>query len=218
MPRLGAYVPVDLSESALAGARQCLAARFPALDIRPIVADFSYPFGLPADLAKRRKTGFFCGSTIGNLMPVEASRLLRVLRAMLSPGGRLVVDLKKDADALVRTYDDTAGLTAAFNLNLLVRINRELGANFDLRAFKHRAIYNAREGRIEMHLVSVQEQSIRVRGRRIHFRAGESIHTENSYKYSISQFQDLARSANWLPTRVWTDPLEIFSVHQLTSA
>ena len=218
MPRLGAYVPVDLSESALAGARQCLAARFPALDIRPIVADFSYPFGLPADLAKRRKTGFFCGSTIGNLMPVEASRLLRVLRAMLSPGGRLVVDLKKDADALVRTYDDTAGLTAAFNLNLLVRINRELGANFDLRAFKHRAIYNAREGRIEMHLVSLQEQSVRIRGRRIHFRAGESIHTESSYKYSISQFQDLARSANWLPTRVWTDSRKLFSLHELTSA
>jgi len=116
LPRLGAYVPVDLSESALAGARQRLAARFPALDIRPIVADFLYPFGLPADLAERHKTGFFCGSTIGNLMPVEASRLLRVLRAMLSPGGRLVVgvDIKKEADALVRAYDDTAGLTAAF--------------------------------------------------------------------------------------------------------
>jgi dimethylhistidine N-methyltransferase len=220
LPRLGAYLPVDLSESALADARQRLAARFPTLDIRPIVADFSHPFGLPAEFTDRPKTGFFCGSTIGNLMPVEASRLLRVFRAMLSPGGRLIVgvDLKKDADKLVRAYDDTAGVTAAFNLNLLVRINRELGANFDLRAFKHRAIYNAREGRIEMHLVSLQEQSVKIRGRRIHFRAGESIHTENSYKYSISQFQDLARSANWLPTRVWTDPLEIFSVHQLTSA
>jgi dimethylhistidine N-methyltransferase len=219
LPRLGAYVPVDLSECALAGARQRLAARFPALDIRPIVADFSYPFGLAADLAERRKTGVFFGSTIGNLMPVEASRLLRVLRAMLSPGGRLIVgvDLNKDADALMRAYDDTAGLTAAFNLNLLVRINRELGANFDLRAFRHRAIYNAREGCIEMHLVSLKEQSIRIRGRRIHFRAGESIHTESSYKYSISQFQDLARSANWLPTRIWTDSRKLFSVHELTS-
>jgi dimethylhistidine N-methyltransferase len=220
LPRLGAYLPVDLSEHALAGARQRLTARFPALDIRPIVADFFYPFGLPAELAERHKTGLFCGSTIGNMIPVEVSRLLRVLRAILSPGGRLIigVDLKKDADKLVRAYDDTAGVTAAFNLNLLVRINRELGANFDPRAFKHRAIYNPREGRIEMHLVSLQEQSVRIRGRRIHFRAGESIHTEMTYTYSISNFQDLARSANWLPTRVWTDPRELFSVHQLTSA
>jgi dimethylhistidine N-methyltransferase len=220
LPRLGAYVPIDVSQSALAGARRRLAARFPWLDVRPIVADFAYPVALPAELAWRHKTGFFPGSTIGNLMPVEASRLLRVLRAALSSGGRLIVgiDLKKDAGRLVRAYDDTAGVTAAFNLNLLVRINRELGANFDLRAFKHRAVYNAREGRIEMHLVSLKDQSVRIRGRRIPFRAGESIHTENSYKYSIPQFQDLARSADWRPTRVWTDPRGLFSVHELTSA
>src|SRR6185436_15956721 len=148
------------------------------------VADFTYPLALSLDLACRHKTGFFPGSTIGNLMPVEASRLLRVFRAALSSGGCLIVgiDLKKDAGKLVRAYDDTAGVTATFNLNLLVRINRELGANFDLRAFKHRAVYNARQGRIEMHLVSLRDQSVRIRGRRILFRAGESIHTENSYK------------------------------------
>ena len=220
LPRLGAYVPVDVSQSALADAGRRLAARFPHIDVRPIVADFSYPVALPAELAWRHKTGFFPGSTIGNLMPVEASRLLRVFRGALSSGGRLIVgiDLKKDAGRLVRAYDDSAGVTAAFNLNLLVRINRELGANFDLRAFEHKAIYNARDGRIEMHLVSLHDQTVRLRGRRIHFRAGESIHTENSYKYSIGQFQDLARSANWLPSRVWTDPRGLFSVHELISA
>ena len=152
-------------------------------------------------------------------MPVEASRLLRVFRTVLSSRGRLIVgiDLKKDAGKLVRAYDDTSGVTAAFNLNLLARINRELGADFDLRVFKHKAVYNARDGRIEMHLVSLKHQDVRIRGRRIHFRAGESIHTENSYKYSIRQFQDLARSANWLPTRVWTDPRNLFSVHELIS-
>jgi dimethylhistidine N-methyltransferase len=188
--------------------------------VRPIIANFAYPVALAAELAWRPKTGFFPGSTIGNLMPLEASRLLRVFRAALSPGGRLIVgiDLKKDAGKLVRAYDDSAGVTAAFNLNLLVRINRELGANFDLRAFKHKAIYNTREGRIEMHIVSLHDQCVKIRGRRVHFRSGESIHTENSYKYSVSQFQDLARSANWQPTRVWTDPRGLFSVHELISA
>jgi dimethylhistidine N-methyltransferase len=219
LPRLGAYVPIDVSRSALADASRRLAGRFPALEVWPIVANFAYPVAFPTELAGRHKTGFFPGSTIGNLMPIEASRLLRVFRAVLSSHGRLIVgiDLKKDAGKLVRAYDDTSGVTAAFNLNLLARINRELGANFDLSAFKHRAVYNARDGRIEMHLVSLKHQSVRIRDRRIHFRAGESIHTENSYKYSINQFQDLARSANWLPSRVWTDPRGLFSVHELTS-
>ena len=188
--------------------------------MRPIIGDFSYPVALPTELAWQHKTGFFPGSTIGNLMPIEASRLLRVFRAMLSSGGRLVVgvDLKKDPTKLVRAYDDNAGVTAAFNLNLLARLNRELGANFELRAFKHRAIYNARDGRIEMHLVSLREQSVKIRGRRIPFRAGETIHTENSYKYSIGQFQDLSRSANWEPSRTWTDSRQLFSVHELISA
>jgi dimethylhistidine N-methyltransferase len=219
LPRLGAYVPIDVSQSALSDAMRRLAARFPHIDIRPVVADFSYPVALPAELAWRHKTGFFPGSTIGNLTPMEAARLLRVFRAVLSSGGRLIVgvDLKKDAGKLVRAYDDRAGVTAAFNLNLLARINRELGANFDLRAFKHRAIYNAQDGRIEMHLVSSREQTVRLLGRRIPFRAGESIHTENSYKYSVDQFRDLAGSADWHPRRVWTDPRELFSVHELVS-
>jgi dimethylhistidine N-methyltransferase len=220
LPRLGAYVPIDLSHSALAGAARRLAARFPHIHVHPIVADFSFPAPLPTELAWRHKTGFFPGSTIGNLTPVEASRLLRVFRAVLSSGGALIVgvDLKKDPAQLTRAYDDRAGATAAFNLNLLERLNRELGANFELGAFKHRAVYNARDGRIEMHLVSLREQSVKIYGRRIPFRSGETIHTESSYKYTLSQFQNLARSANWEPRRSWTDPRQLFSMHELTSA
>jgi dimethylhistidine N-methyltransferase len=220
LPRLGAYVSIDVSDSALRDAAQRLRARFPTLDVRPIVGDFSCPVALPADLAGRHRTGFFPGSTIGNLTPVEAARLLRVFRAALSTGGRLIVgaDLKKDARTLVLAYNDAAGVTAAFNLNLLARINRELAGTFDLDAFRHEAIYNPRDGRIEMHLISLKDQQVRVRGRRFHFRADESIHTENSYKYSVGQFQDLARSAGWQPRRVWTDERHLFSVHELVSS
>ncbi len=219
LPRLGCYVSIDVSASALEEAARRLAARFPTLDVRPIVGDFSHPIGLPAAVAARPKTGFFPGSTIGNFTPVEAQRLLGVFRTVLSPGGRLIVgaDLKKDARKLVLAYNDAAGVTAAFNLNLLARINRELGGAFDLAAFRHEAIYNPRDGRIEMHLVSTRAQEVAICGRRFRFRAGESIHTENSYKYSIGQFQDLARSAGWQPRRVWTDAGNLFSVHELVS-
>jgi L-histidine Nalpha-methyltransferase len=219
LPHLRAYVCVDVSKDALRDAQQRLASRFPNLDVRPIVGDFSYPVALPADLAKCHKTGFFPGSTIGNLTPAEAGRLLRVFRAVLSPGGRLIVgvDLKKDARRLVLAYNDAAGVTAAFNLNLLARINRELGGTFALDAFRHDAIYNPREGRIEMHLVSLREQEVKTCGRQIRFRAGERIHTENSYKYSVGQFQDLARSADWQSERVWTDEEQLFSLHALRS-
>jgi dimethylhistidine N-methyltransferase len=219
LPRLGAYVCVDVSASALGAARERLAARFATLDVRPIVHDFSLPVTFPADLARRPKTGFFPGSTIGNLTPAEAAHLLGVFGADLAPGGRLIVgvDLKKDARQLVLAYNDSRGVTAAFNLNLLTRINRELGGTFDLDAFEHEAVYNPREGRIEMYLESRGEQEVLVRGRRIRFRARERIHTENSYKYSIGQFQDLARSAGWQPQRVWTDRGNLFSVHELAS-
>jgi dimethylhistidine N-methyltransferase len=219
LPQLAAYVSIDVSHSALEDARRRLAARFPALDVRPIVADFAYPIALPADLGPNHRIGFFPGSTIGNLTPVESQRLLRVFRAVLSPGGRLIVgvDLKKDLSVLLPAYNDAAGVTADFNLNLLARINREIGPAFDLDAFRHEAIYNARDGRIEMHLVSLKDQVAHIRGRRFNFRAGETIHTENSYKYSLRQFQDLVRSAGWTPTRVWTDAKALFSIHELAA-
>jgi dimethylhistidine N-methyltransferase len=220
LPRIAAYVSVDVSSSALKEAKRRLAARFPDLDVRPMIGNFTRPVALPAEFALRHKTGFFPGSTIGNLTPAEAQRLLRVFRDMLSPGGRLIigVDLKKDTHTLVRAYNDAAGVTAAFNLNLLARINREIGPAFDLDAFRHEAIYNPRDGRIEMYLISSKAQEITLLGRRYHFEAGETIHTENSYKYSLAQFQDLARSANWQPQRVWTDADKLFSVHELIFA
>jgi dimethylhistidine N-methyltransferase len=217
---LAAYVPVDVSKSALYDARRRLLERFPALKVRPVVGDFSRPVAFPEDLVKAHKLGFFPGSTIGNFSPSDASRLLGAMRDMLSPDGRLIVgvDLKKDARALVHAYNDEDGVTAAFNLNLLARINRELDGSFDLDCFRHEAIYDPREGRVEMHLVSLKDQAASVRGRWFRFLAGETIHTENSYKYSIDQFQELARAAGWLPGRVWLDAGNLFSMHELISA
>lgn len=220
LPRLRAYVAIDVSPSALDDARTRLSQRFPGLDVVTIVGDFSYPVELPSTLADAPKVGFFPGSTIGNLVPTDAIALMRVFRTMLSPEGRLIVgvDLKKDPRRLVRAYDDAAGVTAEFNLNLLARINRELGASIDIGTFKHRAIYNPREGRMEMYLQSTNEQDIKVCGRTFHFRSGESIHTENSYKYAAAEFADLARAARWNTQHVWTDEDNLFSVHELMSA
>jgi dimethylhistidine N-methyltransferase len=213
------YVPIDVSESALISAKQRLEARFAKLSVRPIVGDFSHPIEIGQDLASRPRVGFFPGSTIGNLTPPNAIQLLRTFKASLPRESRLLIgiDLKKDARQLVLAYNDAAGVTARFNLNLLARINRELGSTIELGAFRHEAIYEPREGRIEMHLVSLVQQVVWVSGRPFHFEPGERIHTENSYKYSIPQFQELARSASWAPNRVWTDARQQFSVHELIS-
>lgn len=212
-----AYVPIDVSEAALADAKARLARRYPMRDVRPIVADFSRTVALPKDLASRRKTGFFPGSTIGNLSPREAEGLLKVFGRALGSASRLIigVDLKKDPRVLIDAYSDAAGITAAFNLNLLRRINRELGANFEERGFRHEAIYDPLKGRIEMHLVSLREQQVDVCDRTFRFRMNESIHTENSYKYTIEQFREVARASGWQPNRVWTDTKQQFSVHEL---
>jgi dimethylhistidine N-methyltransferase len=212
-----AYVAIDVSEAALAEAKARLARRYPDLDIRTIVADFSHPIALPRDLAARRKTGFFPGSTLGNLASENARLLLASFGKALGKGSRLIIgiDLKKDARRLVNAYNDAAGVTAAFNLNLLTRINRELGAAFDRESFRHEAVYNPREGRVEMHLVSTCDHDVELCGRRFHFSAGESIHTESSYKYTVAQFQELALSAGWEPKRAWMDADKYFSVHEL---
>lgn len=219
LPSGAVYVPVDVSESALNEAAQRLSARFPALDVRPLVGDFSHPILLPQDLRTRRKLGFFPGSTIGNFGPTDAVRLLRSFGLGLSGASRLIVgvDLKKEARKLVAAYNDSRGVTAAFNLNLLARINRALEADIDLDSFRHEAIYDPRAGRIEMHLVSEIAQDIQVLGRRFRFKAGESIHTENSYKYTIDQFRETARAAGWQAGRLWTDADRQFSVHELSA-
>lgn len=217
LPRLRVYVPIDVSDCALTEAQRRLLRRFPKLVVRPLLEDFSGSISLPSDLVNRPKIGFFPGSTIGNFTRAEATQLLSTMRIALSPDGRLIigVDLKKDVRQLLRAYDDAKGVTAAFNLNLLVRINRELAGTFDLHAFRHEAIYEPFEGRIEMRLVSVKDQNASAAGEQFRFHAGETIHTENSYKYTVEEFQRVARLAGWTPRRVWTDERSLFSVHEL---
>src|SRR5207302_810512 len=188
------YVPVDISEDALQAAAARLAREFPRLDIVPVMGDFSRPLPLPVKGRRGSCAVYFPGSTIGNLTPEEAQAFLAMTRGQAR---RMLVgvDLKKDASVLYAAYNDAKGVTAAFNLNLLRRINRELGGDFDLRGFAHYAFYNPGPGRIEMHLVSLARQTVSVGEHRFAFDAGESIHTENSYKYSIDEFQALAAQA-----------------------
>jgi dimethylhistidine N-methyltransferase len=218
-PQIGAYVPVDISREFLAQEAARLKSDWPALDVIPIAADFTKAFTLPDAVAARPRVGFFPGSTIGNFEPHEAASFLREAARILGPGSTLIVgaDLIKDAAVLNRAYNDAAGVTAAFNLNLLIRINRELGANFNLANFRHHAFFNRERRRIEMHLVSLVRQTARVCGKSIDFRRGESIHTENSYKYSIELFTSLARGAGWEPSAAWVDDEQLFSVHALVA-
>ncbi len=216
----GAYVPVDISGDFLNAQADGLRRDFPALGIYPVAADFTAPFALPESVRAMPKVGFFPGSTLGNFEPHEAGAFLRSARDILGRGAQLVigVDLEKDERVLYEAYNDQAGVTARFNLNVLHRINRELGGNFDLAAFTHRAIYNRDRHRIEMHLISSKAQTVRVLGRNFTFRPGESIHTENSYKYSLDRFTALARGAGWSPRHCWTDPAAMFSVHALEAS
>jgi dimethylhistidine N-methyltransferase len=210
-----AYVPVDISGDFLQQDVAQLRRDFPHLTVHPLVGDFTQKLDLPSDIAELPRVGFFPGSTIGNFEPHEACNFLRHAAGVLGSGAVLVigVDLAKDAKVLYRAYNDADGVTAKFNLNLLARINRELGADFDLSAFEHHAFYNSEQNRIEMHLASTRRQKVRVNGATIDFRAGETIHTENSYKYTIDSFQALARGSGWSPLKVWSDGM--FSVHAL---
>ena len=213
------YTPVDISEDALQRAVARLERAFPRLRIAPVRGDFSRPLDIPPLADGARRVVYFPGSTIGNLTPDEAHAFLKMTRAQVGARGAMIVgvDLKKDATVLHAAYNDRPGVTAAFNLNLLGRINRELGADFDLRRFVHYAFYEPTAGRIEMHLVSTQAQTVAVGPHRFSFDRGESIHTENSYKYSIAEFQALAGRAGFRPAKVWTDARGWFSVHALNS-
>jgi dimethylhistidine N-methyltransferase len=214
-----AYVPVDISTEMLAKEAAELRRDHPRIKVLPIETDFTKPFRLPAAVASMPRTGFFPGSTIGNFEPHEACSFLRHAGRILGKGATLIigVDLVKDAKILNAAYDDAAGVTAKFNLNLLTRINRELGGNFDLESFSHEAFYNSERQRIEMHLASKKRQKVRVCGRVIDFRAGETIHTENSYKYTLESFGALARGSGWHPLSVWTDKKKYFSVQALVA-
>ena len=216
-----AYTAIDISRDHLIDAASALAEEFPALDVEAVCADYTQPLRLERENGNAgRRLGFFPGSTIGNFAPDEAHAFLERSAKTIGPGGSMLigVDLKKDEDTLVAAYNDREGVTAAFNENLLARINRELEGDFDLSAFSHDAVYNRQHGRIEMHLVSERDQTARVGDRSFDFRAGETIHTENSYKYSIEQFQGLCREARYEPVQAWTDPDGMFSLHFLNVA
>jgi L-histidine Nalpha-methyltransferase len=211
------YIPIDVSEESLAGAASWLADRHDGLSVRPLVANFTSLAALPLAARRRRKLGFFSGSTIGNLSHAEARSFLAHAARLLGKNSAFLVgvDLKKDPAILIPAYNDGGGVTAAFNLNLLHRIERELGADIDVAGFAHDAVYDETRGRVEMYLVSLKRQTVRVLGQAFRFDDGERIHTENSHKYSVEEFQVLAESAGWQPARVWTDPNQLFSLHLL---
>ena len=217
--RPSVYTPVDISADALARAVEQLARAHPRVRIVPLRGDFSRPLDIPTLPDGARRVVYFPGSTIGNLTPDEAHAFLKMTRAQVGPRGAMIVgvDLKKDANVLHAAYNDGKGVTAAFNLNVLARINRELDADFDLRGFSHYAFYDPSAGRIEMHLVSTRPQAVAIGPHRFSFARGESIHTENSYKYSIEEFQALAARAGFRAARVWTDRRAWFSVHGLVA-
>jgi dimethylhistidine N-methyltransferase len=210
---LRAYLPVDISAEQLARTAEALRADFPGLKVEPLAADYTQSFELP-DESSGRTVVYFPGSTIGNFHPPAAITFLRALRALVAPDGGLLigVDRKKDRKTLERAYDDGAGVTAAFNLNLLLRMQRELGAELELEGWQHRAVYDERRGRIEMHLVSREPQSIRLGGEEFTFAAGETIRTEVSYKYTLEEFATLAREADLSVAATWLDRRGRFSL------
>jgi L-histidine Nalpha-methyltransferase len=215
--RPAAYMPVDISPDHLYRSAECIAEDYPDLEVHAVCADYSCPLCLPDVAHSCRRAAFFPGSSIGNFEPDQARSLLMRIGRMVGSGGRLLigVDLKKDARILHAAYNDSRGVTAAFNQNLLVRINRELDADFELKAFRHRAYYNQELGRVEMHLAAVSPQRVHIDGHQFDFMAGESVHTEDSYKYNIAEFCDLAEQAGFVCEQMWRDDNNMFSVQCL---
>ena len=217
-----AYVPVEISREHLRASAARIAADFPGLEVLPVTADFTEPFDLPEPKRHvvRRNVAFFPGSTIGNFPRAMAGDLLRATRQEVGAGGAMLigVDLKKDQAVLERAYNDAAGVTAEFNLNLLVRLNRELGADFDIASFRHEAVWDEAHSRMEMRLVSTRPQAVEIAGQRFTFAAGEVLVTEYSHKYSLEAFRALAEASGFSVAQVWTDPERLFSVQLLAAA
>jgi dimethylhistidine N-methyltransferase len=216
LDRPAAYVPVDISREHLRDAAISLAEDFPSLPVVAVCADYTRAFPLPPlPGPSGKRVGFFPGSTIGNFEPDAAVDFLANYARVLGPGGEMLigVDLKKDPAILEAAYNDRAGITAAFNLNLIERINRDLDGDLDIGRFEHVAFYNEAEGRIEIYIRSLANQEAWIAGTPILFTKGELIHTEYSYKYSVAEFRALARRAGFSPVDTWTDPAQLFSVH-----
>ncbi|HEY4317864.1 MAG TPA: L-histidine N(alpha)-methyltransferase [Herbaspirillum sp.] len=216
-PQIAAYVPIDISEDALEKAAARLRRHYPALQIAPLADDFTSAMQLPAAVQQRATVGFFPGSTIGNFTPPQAVQFLRSVRRLLGPDARMIIgaDMVKDAATLVAAYDDAAGVTARFNKNLLLRINRELGGDFDPDAFDHLALWNPVLQRMEMHLVSRADQIVNAAGQTFAFKEGERLHTENSHKFTPESFASLAAQAGWTVTRQWISAAPQFAVFSL---
>ncbi|MCY7284819.1 MAG: L-histidine N(alpha)-methyltransferase [Cyanobacteria bacterium CAN_BIN43] len=217
MPQMPIYVGLDISKQHLQESCTQLAKDYPGLEAIAICTDYTQPLQLPdiPSIRNKHKIGFFPGSSIGNLEPQEAVQFLKNTAPLLEQGDLLIgVDLKKDKAVLEAAYDDSQGISAEFALNLLTRINRELGADFEVANFDYQAIYNP-VGRIEMYLTSLIDQVVHLDNVEISFHAGELLRTENSYKYSISEFQEIATLAGFQSKRVWTDPQQLFSLHYL---
>ena len=215
LPNLTAYIPIDISAKHLRTTARRLRIAYPNLKIEPVAADYTRPFVIPDDPVQRRKrVVYFPGSTIGNFTPEEARTFLGQISAVIGKGGGLLlgIDRKKDRAVLELAYDDPEGVTAAFNLNILKRLNRELRADFDLDAFTHEATYNGKRSRVEMHLVSKRDQIVHINGEAFRFDLGERVHTENSYKFDVRDMEALANSADLELVREWTDTQGWFSV------
>lgn len=213
-----AYIPVDISRDFLRGAAAGIAADFPDLDVVAVCADYTRPFELPKIAGPAGKTvGFFPGSTIGNFEPEAVVAFLRHCGKLLGPGAEMLIgaDVKKDTVILDAAYNDAQGLNAAFNLNLLHRIKNELDSDIAIDDFAHVAFYNTDEGRVELYIRSLKDQTATIAGRRFPFAAGEMIHTENSYKYAIDEFRALAARAGFQALDTWIDPKRLFGVHYL---
>jgi len=209
-----AYVPIDISGEFLRESAAALQESFPELPIVPVEANFMHPVPLPGSVSALPKLGFFPGSTIGNLVPRSGVNLLRDMIETMGVGSMLLIgmDQVKDTEILIRAYDDAAGVTAAFNLNLLERINRELGADIPVQWFKHRAVWNDTWSRIEMHLVATRDLSFMIAGRHFEMHADETIHTENSHKYTPRSGRQLLAAGGWTPLREWSDADQMFSL------
>jgi L-histidine N-alpha-methyltransferase len=214
------YVPIDIARDYLDRTVARIRKQFPDVPTRPIIADFTSDFDIPTDIPEVHRAAFFPGSTIGNLDVAETAALLRRMRRQVKPNGKAIigVDLRKDIKTLIAAYDDRRGVTAAFNLNLLTRINRELGADFNVNRFAHEARWNEPESAIEMHLVSLNTQAVTVAGRSFAFEQGETIHTESSRKYDVSGFTDVVQRSGWRVVSVWSDPGKCFAVFGLEFA
>lgn len=212
------YIPVDISGDFLEKEAAKLQKEYPDLQIKPLVLDYTRPFELPEDTGSHHKVIYFPGSTIGNFEPAQAKEFLAKCAGLVGKRGGLLigVDTKKDPDILEAAYNDSKGITAAFNKNLLERLNREFGANFNPDSFRHQAVYNKSKGRIEMHLVSMHPQTVTVAGKNFTFEEGETIHTENSYKYSPEEFENLA-SEHFSLKKTWMDENQLFGFYYLES-